>query len=104
MGGIDIGQIFGSPFGKTLGIADLVSLILSNAVAFAGLLLLFLLIGGGIMIMVGAGRGNKDDVAKGKGFVTAAIAGFAIIFFAYWMIYILQRIFGLGSSILSPNP
>jgi hypothetical protein len=104
VGGVDIGQIFGSPFGKTYGIADLVSIILFNSVAIAAVLLFLFMIAGGVMVIVGAGRGNKDDVAKGKAFVTAAILGFILIFSAYWIIRIAQIIFGFGSGILSPNP
>jgi hypothetical protein len=72
-------------------------------------MLLFLLIFGGISIMMGAGSGNKDDVAKGKKAVTAAVAGFLIIFCAYWIIRIVEIITGQGGvsgpgGILQPSP
>jgi hypothetical protein len=61
-----------------------------------------LLIFGGISIMIGAGSGKKDDIAKGQKAVTAAIVGFFIIFTAYWIIKIVEIIFGF--NILTPNP
>jgi hypothetical protein len=101
-GGIQIGPTFGSPWGiGSKGLGYFVSVILSNAVAIAGVLLLFLLIFGGISIMMGAGSGNKDDVAKGKKAVTAAIAGFLIIFCAYWIIRIVEII--TGFDIFNPG-
>jgi hypothetical protein len=104
---VPIGPTFNSPwggmtvYGKTLGFAYFVSVILSNSVAIAGVMLLFLLIFGGISIMIGSGSGNKEDVGKGKKAVTAAIAGFLIIFCAYWIIRIVEII--TGYSILNPG-
>jgi hypothetical protein len=92
---VQIGPTFGSPWGTgNKGLGYFVSIILSNAVAIAGVMLLFLLIFGGISIMMGSGSGNKEDVAKGKKAVTAAIAGFLIIFCAYWIIKIVEIITG----------
>jgi hypothetical protein len=99
---VDIGAYFGSYFGHGIGIAGFVSIITSNAVAFAGIILLFLLIFGGISIMIGAGSGKKDDIAKGQKAITYAIIGFLLIFTAYWIIQLVQIIFGF--NILSPNP
>ncbi len=90
---VNIGGAFGSKYGQSLGIKDLVSIILSNAVVFAGIILLFLMIIGGITMMVGAGSGNKDNVAKGKKALTSAIIGFLIIFASYWIIKIAESIF-----------
>jgi hypothetical protein len=98
---VQIGPTFGSLFGQTKGIADFVSIILSNAVAIAGVMLLFLLIFGGISIMIGSGSGNKEDIGKGKKAVTAAVAGFLIIFCAYWIIRIVEII--TGYAILNPG-
>jgi hypothetical protein len=101
-GGVTIGSALGSPWGTgNKGLGYFVSVILSNAVAIAGVILLFLLIFGGISIMMGSGSGNKDDVAKGKKAVTAAIAGFLIIFCAYWIIRIVELI--TGFDILNPG-
>jgi len=109
---IPINVPFKSPWGVTsggqgLGFAYFVSIILSNAIVIAGILLLFLLIFGGISIIIGAGSGKKDDIAKGQKAVTAAVAGFLIIFTAYWIIRIIEIITGLGTisgpgTILNP--
>lgn len=61
--------------------------------ALAGLLLLFILILGGFELMTSAGDPKKMEAAKGK--ITNAIIGFIIIFAAYWLVQILEVIFGL---------
>ena len=98
---VEIGGSFGSPFGQTYGLADLVSVILSNAIVVAGILLLFLLIFGGISMIMGAGQDNPEAAAKGKQAATAAITGFIIIFAAYWIIQIIETVTGL--DILKPG-
>lgn len=97
---VDIGKSFGSPFGQTKGLADLVSVILSNALVIAGIIFLFLLIFGGISMIAGAGRDNPEQAAKGKQAATAAVTGFIIIFAAYWIILIIEAATGL--AILNP--
>lgn len=98
---VDIGSVFNSPFGRSKGIADFVSIILWNAVAFAGIILFVLMLVGGIMVMAGAGSGDKEGVAKGKKALTSAIIGFLIIFAAYWIIILIENIFGF--QILNPG-
>lgn len=83
-------------------LGDLVSLVLSNAVAFAGVILFFLFLGGGIAMIIGAGRGDADATARGRQTLTASIIGFALIFAAYWIVRIIGAITGLGDDILSP--
>jgi hypothetical protein len=91
--GVQIGSIFHTPFGNTKGLADLVSVILSNAVVIAGIILFILILAGGIMMIAGAGSGNKEGVGKGRTAVTAAVIGFLIIFAAYWIMLIMENIF-----------
>ena len=98
---VDIGESFGSPFGQTYGLADLVSVILSNAIVVAGIILLFLLIFGGVSMIIGAGQDNPEAAGKGKQAATAAVIGFIIIFAAYWIIQIIETITGL--DILKPG-
>jgi len=99
---IPIGQRFNSPWGQTLQLGDLVSLVLSNAVAFAGVIVFFLFLGGGIAMLIGAGRGDAEATGKGRQALTAALIGFVIIFAAYWIVRIVGAITGIGDSILSP--
>ncbi len=93
-GGVDIGNIFGSRFGRDLGLGDFVSIILSNAVAIAASLLFFILLFGGISLIMGAGQNNPEQAAKGKKAITAAVAGFVIIFVSFWIIQIIEAIIG----------
>ena len=98
---VDIGDSFGSPFGKTAGLGQLVSVVISNALIVAGVILLFLLVLGGIGIIAGAGNDNPEQAAKGKQAVTAAVIGFIIVFASYWIIQIIQSITGV--QILNPS-
>ena len=93
---INIGSEFGSPIGQPgFGLADLVSIILSNAIIIAGIIVLFLFIGGGISIIAGAGQDNPERAARGKQAVTAAAIGFIIIFATYWIIQLIEIITGV---------
>jgi len=91
---IPISDIFNSPFGKGQGFGSLVSIVLSNAVVVAGIILAILLIFGGIAIIMGAGQGKPETTAKGQKAITSALFGFLIIFSAYWIIRIVETIFG----------
>ena len=97
----NIGSAFNSPIGQTVQLADLVSIILFNALAISGVIMLFLMIGGGISIIAGAGQGNPESAARGRQAVTAAVIGFIIIFAAYWIIQIVETVTGL--NILNPG-
>lgn len=93
---VDIGSKFNSPFGKTGGgLGSLVSIILSNALIIAGVILLILLILGGFSIIMGAGQSDPQRVEQGKKAATAAIIGFIIIFAAYWIIQIVELVTGI---------
>jgi len=98
---VNIGDSFKSPFGQSKGIADLVSVILSNILVIAGIVLVFFFIFGGISIIAGSGQDNPEKTAKGKQTVTAALIGFIIIFAAYWIIQIIESLTGL--NILNPG-
>src|SRR3989344_4537018 len=87
---INIGETFNSPWGRPFGFGDLVSIILSNALFIAGIIMLFLLIGGGIMMIKGAGSNDPQSSAQGKQAATSALIGFIIIFSAYWILRIIE--------------
>ena len=97
---ISIGEGFDSPWGKDKGLADLVSVVLSNAIVIAGLIVFLLFLGGGIAVIAGAGQNNPETAAKGKQAVTAAAIGFIIIFASYWIIQIVEIV--AGFNILNP--
>lgn len=77
--------------GETIG--DVISDLLPYLFVFAGLILLLYLIWGGFALMTSGGDPKAMDQAKGK--ITNAVIGFLIIFVSFWLIQILQTIFGL---------
>jgi hypothetical protein len=93
---VDIGSLYQSPLGQSEGIGDLVSLILNGAFALAGVGILFLLIFAGFSIIVGAGKSDAETTAKGKKAVTSALIGALIVFFAYFIVRIIELIFGVA--------
>lgn len=102
----EINTYFKSPFsteGKTL--ADLVALILSGALAIAGIALLLILIGAGFAIIASAGSGKSEDLSKATKVATSALIGFLIVFAAYLIVQLIGNFLtpGGGASIVSPN-
>lgn len=73
--------------------ASFLNLFIPLAFIISGLILFFLLIGGGFSII--ASGGNAKSVESGKNQITGAIIGFVIIFAAYWIIQIIQTITGV---------
>ena len=95
---IDIGSTFfggGHPLQQISGVGQLVSIIVSNALVVAGIIMLFLLVFGGFSIIAGAGRDNPEQASRGKQAATTAVIGFIIIFAAYWIIQLIQLITGI---------
>ncbi len=81
------------PSKANLTIADIVSGIIPYLFVLAGLFLLLYLVLGGIQLMVSGGDPKKTEAAKGK--ITNAVIGFVIVFVSYWLVQILQIVFGL---------
>jgi len=99
---IDIGKEFNSPFGQTVGIGNLVSIVITSSFVISGIILLFFFVIGGISLISGAGNDNPESVEKGKKAVTSALIGFIIIFVAYWLIRIIEVISG-NNFVTSPG-
>jgi hypothetical protein len=72
-----------------------ISAIISGAISIAGIILLFLLIGGGIAIIAGAGKSDAKAVEQGKKTATSALIGFVIVFSAFWIVKLVELITGL---------
>lgn len=85
----------GDPGSGFENIGEVISRVLPNIYTVAGIILLFLLIGGGFMFIVGAGNDSPDQAKKGKQAISAALAGFAIIFASYWIIQLIQYLTGI---------
>ncbi|HUV42842.1 MAG TPA: TrbC/VirB2 family protein [Patescibacteria group bacterium] len=74
-------------------ISNIINDLIPYIFALAGLALLLILIWAGFEMMTSAGDPKKMESAKGR--LTGAVIGFVIIFVAYWLIQILEVIFGL---------
>lgn len=87
---------------KSLGtLGDIISNVLPNIYVLAGVILFFLMIGGGLVFIVSAGQQNPEGANKGKQAITAALIGFLIIFASYWIIEIIEVVTGV--NILAPG-
>lgn len=103
---IDIGQTF---LGRSLfgfggeqnlqdpgKISNYATAIIAGSISIAGVILLFLLIGGGIAMIAGAGKSDPQAVEKGKKAATSALIGFVVVFSAYWIVKLIETITGLN--------
>lgn len=81
-----VGQQYGS-------VADFLNLLVPLSFVIAGIIMLFLLIGGGFAIV--ASGGNAKNVEQGRNQITGAVIGFIVIFSAYWIIQIIERVTGV---------
>lgn len=96
---VNIGEKFlgksGSFLTEITDIGKLVSIIVSNAMVIAGIILLFFMVFGGISMIAGAGSQNPEQVAKGRQAVTSALIGFIIVFAAYWIVQLIEVLTGV---------
>lgn len=92
--GIDIGKQFGSPFGVTNTLGDLVSLVVKMGFVLSGILILFFMVVAGFQIVTGAGSGNPDSAKKGQQAASSAVIGFVVVFTAYWIVRLIEVITG----------
>jgi hypothetical protein len=81
-----VGDIIGGKNG-TIGL-------LSYIYVAAGLILLVMLIAGGLTLMTAIG--NPDKIKAGQGRITSALIGFLIIFISYFIVQLIQVIFGVS--------
>ena len=76
-----------------LSIEGIISALIPFMYVLAGLALLMMLIVGGFQLMMSAG--DPKGVESGMNKVMYALIGFLIIFASYWLVQILQVVFGL---------
>lgn len=80
--------------GSTKGnLGYIISELLKYVFPTAGLVLFFMLIAGGFQLLTSAG--NPETTKKGYDKIIWAIIGFALVFVSYWLIQILEHIFGI---------
>lgn len=91
---VDIGNDFGSPFGVSKTLGDLVSLVIKLGFIVSGLLILFFIIFAGFQVIAGAGQNNPDSAKKGQQAASAAAIGFAVVFVAYWIVRLIELVTG----------
>jgi len=82
---------------KFPNIGSIITELLKYIFVIAGLVLFILLIVGGFGLLTSGGSPDKVKAAQGK--ITSAVIGFVIIFISYWLVRILEIVFGI--SILS---
>ncbi len=81
---------------KTYGtLSTFLSPIVKDTFVLAGVIFVALLVFGGVTYIMNAGSADKEGMEKGKNALTAAIAGFIIIFAAYWIVQIVQFVAGV---------
>lgn len=78
---------------SSLSIERIISALIPFIYVLAGLALLLMLIVGGFQLMMSAG--DPKGVESGKNKVMYALVGFLVIFLSYWLVQVLQIVFGL---------
>lgn len=79
---------------KDASLGDLITQLLPLIFVLAGLTLFIFLIIGGFGLLTSGGSPDKMKAAQGK--ITSAIIGFVIIFISYWLMRILEIVFGIS--------
>ncbi|MBP9700166.1 hypothetical protein KBD71_02695 [Candidatus Woesebacteria bacterium] len=74
-------------------LASFLNIFVPLAFIIAGLLFLFLLIGGGFAII--ASGGNAKNMEQGKNQIVTAVLGLVVIFAAYWIVQIIELFTGV---------
>lgn len=82
-----------------IGIFGILSVIIKNLYVLVGIILLIMIFVGGLGMILNAG--NPEATKNSNKTLTSAVLGFAILIAAYWLVRIIETIFGL--TILSPN-
>ncbi|OGY17621.1 MAG: hypothetical protein A2786_00045 [Candidatus Chisholmbacteria bacterium RIFCSPHIGHO2_01_FULL_52_32] len=79
-------------------IFSIISVIIKNLYVLVGIILLIMIFVGGLGMILNAG--NPEAAKSSNKTMTSAVMGFAILIAAYWLVKIVQIIFGI--EILNP--
>ena len=71
--------------------ATLISLFVKNAITFAGIIFVVLLILGGFNFIVAAGSNDPKKTQQASQTITAALIGFVIVFLSYAIIQLCEK-------------
>ena len=91
---VDLNKQYPSPWAGDRGIGDLVSLILGGSSSIAAVMIIVLLIGAGIGMIVASGQSDPESAEKAKKMATSAVIGALIIFFAFFIIRLIELVLG----------
>ena len=83
---------------KRAVVSDVINILLTFIVPFAGVALLLVIIYGGYEILMSQGVSEKLDAGKHK--ITSGIVGFVLLVLSYFIAKLLGYIFGVGEGIL----
>lgn len=74
----------------------IISTLLPNVLTIAGVVFLFMILFGGISMVIGAGRqSSPQEAAKAKAALTSGIVGFLLVVSAYFILQMISVIFGV---------
>jgi hypothetical protein len=90
---VPIGNTYNVMLGTQWTLNDVVSVILLAAMSIAGIIFLFMVMGGGIAIM--SSGGDPERAGRGQKAATAGFIGFVVIFAAYWIVRIIEIVVGV---------
>ena len=90
---VDIKTIF-APAATFNDFGSIVTVIVKNAVVFAGIISFVLLILGSFGVIVGAGSGDTKQLEQGKKAVTGAVIGLLIIVLSVLIVQVIATITG----------
>jgi hypothetical protein len=74
---------------------SIVSVIVKNAVVFAGIISFVLLVLGGFSVIVGAGSGDTKKLEQGKKAVTGAVVGLLIVVLSVLIVQVIATVTGI---------
>jgi len=96
---INIGDKYGAMLGTSRTAGNLVTIIVTAAITMGGVAVLFLFLLGGLKIIGSAGNSDPRSAGEGKQAITAAVAGFVVIFTSYIIVKIIETL--TGAKLLS---
>lgn len=82
--------------GQHISIAPFINSFLTNSLVIAGIILVALILFGGFSMIASAGSGDSKKAEQSKKTITSAVIGFLVVISAYFIIQVIERLFGLN--------
>ena len=83
---------------QNISIFSIISVIIKNLYVLTGIVLLFFLVAGGVGMIINAGNAEKQKQSSQT--LTSAVVGYVIMFAAYWLVKIVEIVFGVEIFLL----